>query len=461
MTPVNLRGFFSRVAQSDLIAADAVATDGAIESGYLVTSSTLGGAWLAPWALTYFQAVAPGERPMSPFLTESNFLARPLRTSADHKQLVAGIRRAVLNRGVFAVFNERVFAPRVLYEVLTGENVRYPAEKLIVRNWLQSIAEDVGHAGVLRLWNHDLAPWVLDFRSHAGVFDEGHGELVSPEVRALGRVQFQDYGAWGRTNLSNAWLRFDSDVVLHRVEHSSDDLPGPLDADAPLGKLGWGLVTEQDDRAWSAAVMDARALALNASESLRRQILINRWLDRSEVPDPWSLGLSELLTVPWTSLAGVDGPGGPLGSGESPRASLAAFLAHPLSETDAAGSVTSVQPRFDDPYTWRGLGLATMWAYESRIALAMVDTLTRLTDAAGQDASVAPTRRADLEVSRFEVERYVRDEYLDELDRMREIVDVVLQRLGSDTVSEELAELTEARATLDEARENLPELVAQ
>ena len=361
-------------------------------------------------------------------------------------ELEHGIRGGAARTGGLVVLNERIFHPRVLWELAAGSNTRYPAEKVMCRIGLNRLARE--HDLPLRQsWTYDMLPMIADGRMDEKLADNSR-EVGLGDVKRIGDVFVQDYAAYGRTNGSNKWLRVPSfsDVQEADTDMLSERSLGP--ALPGLGDFYW---RDAAGGAPRIVVVNARTSAVAYSEAIQRHLSVGEILDPAGVPVS-ELTSQQLLGVAWSSVA----------NGEM-TASLRAHLrgrSGPLFDSPLTTGRDRFLPVFWDPFSWRGCGLASTLAYESVVAVKMVQTLSDLMPGEPPTDAALPlwsAEAASVAVSRLAVFDYVRREYLAELQRMVE----VLHRVeGQYRPEVDMSELRDARSIIEEARQWLGTVVA-
>jgi hypothetical protein len=428
-----LREILGRSIKIEAVAPGDVGSLAAIGLNQGLANMTLGGAWLVPFAVREVLSVEPYASHQA--LVQSVF-GSGLELPED---LLVGIANMEKRAGGLVVLNERVFHPRVLWEVLAGSNPRYPAEKVICRLGLQRIERSRPWH---QMWSYDLLPLVADARADDEL-DDAYSAIGMDGVRRVGDVYVQDYAAYGRTNASNTWFKVPSFSDFHEayVGDLSDVALGPV---LPgLGDFYWRGPSDARPR---GAVVNARSSAVYLSEILRRQLLLAQILDPagSSVGD---LSVQELMAVPWFSLPNI----------ERPYAGLSAYLrgqSGPLFEPPRRASLGAFLPKFWNPFSWRGIGQATALAYEAVVAVRLVETLAERAPDSGATMNGAPEGlSSSFALARLAVADYVEREYLHELDRADAVIGRVQGLLS--TAPTALAELDQARTIIQLAHERL------
>ena len=249
-----------------------VGSEETMMQGHAAINATLGGAWMLKYVARYMLGHQLRDESFARSVTVAP------ASDEDQAKLWNGFLDSSANQGFAAFFNERPFHPRVLWEVLSGNNERYPAESLLVQECLRHFARET--CPTLQVfWSYDLVPLVADLRK-----DDG------PEVESaarIGQVAVQDYAAYGRTNHSNRFLQVPAFADLQVREFLAEEWPNPwLSTDGPQSKLlrefFWPH-ENQNTGQWAVYVLNARTSAIYASESLRKQILINHFLNPGSV----------------------------------------------------------------------------------------------------------------------------------------------------------------------------------
>ena len=429
----HFRDLLGRRITIEAIDAKGVDTLSAVEDGTVLGFSTLGGAWLV-------KAAWPSVAELEPYSPRRSLLEAAFgRGTGVSEKLAHGIREGAARTGGLVVLNERIFHPRVLWELAAGSNTRYPAEKVICRIGLNRLARE-RDLPLRQSWTYDLLPMIADGRTDEKLADNSR-EVGLGDVKRIGDVFVQDYAAYGRTNGSNKWLKVQSfsDVQEADTDMLSERTLGP--ALPGLGDFYWRDAAGGTPR---IAVVNARTSAVAYSDAIQRHLLLGEILDPAGVPVS-ELTSQQLLGVAWSSMA----------NGEM-APSLRAHLrgrSGPLFDSRLATGRDRLLPVFWDPFSWRGCGLASTLAYESVVAVKMIQTLADLM--AGEppvDASlpVWSPESASVAVSRLAVFDYVRREYLIELQRMGEVLRRVEGLYRPDV---DVSELQDARSIIAEARE--------
>jgi hypothetical protein len=410
-----------RRIQPEIVFGAAVGSIEAVADGVAFSSATLGGAWMLRQAVPYLRRPdvvrRRGPRDLKAFK----------RLEPEVAGFWEGLTTSGRATGRYLFFNERVFHPRVLWEVLAAKNARYPAEKIVVRDALTDYAANTG-APVSCLWNYDLLPTVADARSDLLFRALPHGAPTISRAQRLGKVQVQDYPAFGRTNTSNAFFSVGEfadpqSYAIRRnewdpLETKRIDVSGEADFfwREPGDQGGMG-------ETWRVWIVNARSTAVNLSETLRRQVTINELLGPAEAD------ALHMLSIPWISL--------PRPHGQAEGVVELLWGHRDDHRSDAW------LPVFWDPMTWRGVGLATAFAFEALVAVQMMKALQSL---------VRATRRKDrpdIELSERELSSYVRFEYLAEVERMQRLI---RRAFGLLEAAGPLEELHAATETLAQAR---------
>lgn len=421
-----------RIAIRDIDARD-VGTLSAIKAGRVVGFSTLGGAWLVSLAW-------PSVAELEPYASRRSLLEAAFGAgTAVSRDLVDGIKKGAERTGELVVINERVFHPRVLWELAAGSNTRYPAEKVICRIGLNRLACS-RNLPLRQRWSYDLLPMIADGRTDEELAENSR-KVGLGEVKRIGDVFVQDYAAYGRTNGSNRWLKAPSfsDVQEADTDMLSERALGP--ALPALSDFYWRDGAGGLPR---IVVVNARTSAVAYSEAFQRHLLLGEILDPAGVPVS-DLTSQQLLGVAWGSIASAE-----------MAASLRAHLrgrSGPLFEGRSPSGRDRFLPVFWDPFSWRGCGVASMLAYESVVAVKMVQTLSDLMSGEPPVDADLPTwsaENASVAISRLAVFDYVRREYLSELRRMGEVLRRVEGLYRPDV---DMSELQEARSIIEEARE--------
>ncbi len=439
----SFRELFHRRRLIDIgtVAPGQVGSEDAIKNGKGLANSTLGFAWGLKYFIPHLKENGLRDSKQCSRL-DTAFNLPPLPQS-DHDRFWDGIKATVRNQGTFVVFVERPFHPRVLWEVLSETNRRYPAEKLLATDSLRQFQQEC--PGLVVLWNHDLLPLVADLRS-----DDRNPDLR--KVRRLGQVYVQDYPAHGRTNHANVFFGVPSLADLQMREFNESQWPNPWQSGDELEKeIFWSRGRGTGD-SWSVDVINARSSAVYAAEALRKQVIINSLLDHRQAID--GITLNELMSVPWfstpfpNSFAGRDAGIGAFMEYLIGRGKLLVDIPRGLRRF---GSTTFL-PLFWDPFTWRGVGLASAWAFEGTIAVIMLRALRSLRRATQSKRSAAAKAQAELEMSLDELTLYIQTEYLDDLVRMHSLISRVIDTIGhgpgSHQKCEDCAELRQAKERL-------------
>ncbi len=389
-----------RRAKMTLSTSGDLASEQVIKAGRGLLNMTLGGAWLVRLGYDYMQSNCPD---LCPKWYEDAFEIR--RKNPDDPvpdvpfdEFIQGIADGIAEHAAFALLVEHPFHPRVLWEVLPrtdgkASNVRYPAEKFVLRRFFQvlfrnELKRQHRQRRALLFWSHEMLPMVGPAETDELTADAPVG------IPRIGDVAVSEYAAFGRTNQYNLFLDVNAlgEILSARVENEA--LPGLVIPEAAWrsGFL-WAAGKPPSDTSL-LSVVNARTSAVNVSEFVRRQMQMNRLLDMS--PDAIkSLGPAELLCLPWWSIRPsgtaldeyVWGRGGALARGKRRD---------------------SVFPFFADPYTWRGIGVATLMAYEATIGAVMLSTLRDL----WRRSPKASQERMQYQLSLRECAQYSRDEFV-------------------------------------------------
>jgi hypothetical protein len=388
----------------------------------LVASSTLGGAWLLRYCLALITK--------DPDVRQASDRDAALRVGDAEVALASefwlSLADCCQRNGGVALVLQHPFQDRVLWEVLNRSNSRYPAEMLLVRSGLREFTTKgalfagtriAPCPGIQVCWYREPLPVVGEFTAELAEW--------SGDPESINQSTLSDYPAYGRTNASNWFLRTKppNDSVSSKAMRTKDWDPfnnpaNDLDAD-----FFW---TRDDPGAgadwWQIHVINARSSTLRGLEALRKQMAIARLLstDGGVKAKPRT---GDLLAIGWFS--------------------------YRTAESDFRKLLCSRdEPRFWNPYTWLGQGLAKALVHEAEVAVMMTTAFERLGGARGYELGW-------IELSRRKVARYVKEEYLTELDRITFLFQYLSTLLDGTDSKEEREELAASVARITRCREIL------
>lgn len=405
-----------------------------IADGRSIINATLGGAWLVPYAVEYLGAADPIRWPTwyRASFNEPRHAGGSDSDSASPSlgDLLGGLRESARRHGGHALFLEHPFGPRVLWEIIDGSNRRYPAEMLVVRQFFAEHGADSRTGDASVSWSYELLPPVGEFN---GDYVRMHSQEWA--ARRIGEFALSDYAAFRRTNATN---RFVLPPVLNDLDMAV------LDENVweEIGVIGRDVLRrsvidpDEGGRPTRLVALNARSSVVATSEFLRRQLVLDGWLGGAatleEVP------VTELLSMPWTSLKPVNSP-------------LDAYLwgmRPPPGDLVEGSSTVDERPIFLDPFTWRGIGLATLLAYQAAVGL----TMLRVLHTRWADSRPGSQERTEYQLSLREVGMYACGEYLSTaLPKSRQLVQRVLAVVDSDPGPNELHRARDQLARVEEA----------
>lgn len=383
-----------------LKAPGAMASEQMIGRGSGLVNMTLGGAWLVRLSYDYLNPLSKSDCPDWYFqafkIVRKEGKEIPIaERDVPLAQFIEGLRRGIESHGAYALFAEHPFHPRVLWEVLPNaegktSNARYPAEKFVLRRFLRALfgnelKTESSERRALLYWSHEMLPTV------GPAEEDPLTREAQVDVPRIGDVGVSEYAAFGRTNQYNRFL--DVNALGEALSaHKSDASRAGL----VIPDIEWGA-----DFAWSTAgrvdedgrlsVLNARTSAVNTSEFARRQMQMNRLLDAKSAS---RLNADDLLCIPWWTL-------------RRQGTALDDYLWGRGGEIGTRKNKNSATPLFADPYTWRGIGFATLLAYEATIGAIMLTTLRDLW-ARTKDTQ----QRMEYQLSLRECATFIADEFI-------------------------------------------------
>lgn len=412
-----LLSMFARVNRPYVTSAGSITTLDAMQEGASLVSASLGGAWLVKYAKHAFRR---GEgRAMDDAHPELDDAFQGKVEEDDYDKLVGGLAQGSRDNRFFSLVLERPFHPRVLWEVLTRENIRYPAEKTLMHDWFRHLEQI--HPGILFFWNWEPLPYVGEVRKSNRVYPEPNA-FFDYQTPLCGWSGLQDYAAVARTNFANWWMVWDAEPVVASLPEKSGAIEPPWTGE--LGEVNWPQVEPADGAEWVGRLLNVRSSLARMNAALLQQKRLNQLLAS---PDDEGI---DLFSFRW--IGGPPGPAGPTGPRNDALAAMEYRLRGEVSEAGTTrfrpcGSL----PSFGNPYSWVDCGLATNWAYDATIAVVLLETLERLETYYSAPERKGDPKGRDARVARFEVARYLRLHYRAELHAMLRVLGRVAGELHS------------------------------
>ena len=381
--------------------------------------STGGGAWLLDYTVNYLEIEAKGEKHHS-LITENHLVdeltAEDLRKPrkeieeifADRDYGGFWKRLDEINYGdgdpLFAFF-EHPFQDRVLWEIVRGENLRYPAEMLA--NWKAFSKRYEAQGRVRLVWYREPFYFV------------GHMQDLGDErFKSKTDFYYQVYPSFGRTRMSSRFIAsgpgaWENRGIIYEIfgrffsfDNDGSSQEKIVDAEPITGRNLQHRI--------EVYLQHASNLQVDSIEAFRRQITIHRLLEdakQGRVPS-----LSDFLRLSWFPYYDFMKTGKPPGS----------YI------------VEARDIEFADPVTWKGTGLLRLFTHETMLAYKILASLKILEQwFLKGPRELHQEKSPSLEDSISLIEDFLREEYIEEMEKLCQFLDQAIKNFRFDELDSE------------------------